>query len=251
VHTVVANGVTTGSFSFGTLFIAAAFGFSIFVLVSVLAPVSGGHLNPAVTAGLVSVGKCSMVRGGLYAVAQILGAALGAGLVRAGMTDVLEHVNSEHNGYVYAGGGLNNVVSEQLAVGFIGEVMCTALLVFTVMSATDHRAAVGAVHLPTTGPLMIGMAVLLGHLVLVPVTGCSINPARSMGTAIVGGDIEVPGSNDPTDPDMGSPWRYMWLFWVAPILGGVLAAQLYWWVFTEPAEKSEEKERIHRLEDFA
>jgi len=189
-----------------------AFGFSISVLVFVLAPISGGNLNPAVSVGLFVTRKISAVRCLVYILAQMAGAVTGAGIVRV--------MNSDE--YMENGGGANAVVDKAFRPGaFVGEVMGTGLLLFVVMAVTDTQKHVEHSHLPVFGPYIIGMAVMLAHMVLIPIDGCSINPARSFGTAVISGNFSD-----------------HWIFWLAPLVGGTLFSMIYWLVFHEPTAKT-------------
>ncbi|KAK9917142.1 hypothetical protein WJX75_001261 [Coccomyxa subellipsoidea] len=215
------------SAGFGTCFlgtanvlnIALAFGFSIFVLVYIAASFSGGHINPAVTFGMLVARKISVLRGLLYIVAQVLGACTGAALVRA----------TDYKGWHAAGGGANALssgVSE--AAGWGLETILTMALVFTVFAATDAERATDTAHLPVLAPFAIGMVVFLCHLVAIPLDGCSINPARSFGAAAVSGS-----------------WDNQWVFWVGPLSGAVLAAAVYELVFRTKSNKA-----VARPSDF-
>ncbi|CAL4916410.1 unnamed protein product [Urochloa decumbens] len=188
----------------GVLGIAWSFGGMIFVLVYCTAGVSGGHLNPAVTFALLLARKVSLVRALIYITAQCLGAICGAGLVRA-----------FHGGAAYLrhGGGTN-----ELAAGYSGgaglaaEIVGTFVLVYTVFSATDPKRKVRDTHVPVLAPLPIGFAVFMVHLATIPITGTGINPARSLGPAVVYNQRKA--------------WEDHWMFWVGPLVGAA-AAMVY------------------------
>lgn len=189
-----------------------AFGFSIAVLVFILAPISGGNFNPAVSLGLLVTRKISAIRFAFYVLVQMAGAVAGAGIVAA----------MDRDAYLDNGGGANEVADKDLRGGaFVGEVVATGLLVFTVMVVTDKQKHVEHSQLPTFGPFMIGMAVMLAHFVMIPIDGCSINPARTFGTAVISGNF-----------------KDHWIFWIAPLVGGALFALIYWLVFHEPTAKT-------------
>uniref|UniRef100_A0A0E0R0G5 Aquaporin n=1 Tax=Oryza rufipogon TaxID=4529 RepID=A0A0E0R0G5_ORYRU len=167
----------------GLLGVAWAFGGTIFLLCT--AGVSGGHVNPAVTLGLLVARKVTLLRAALYVAAQCLG----AGLVRA--------LNSAH--FARHGGGAN-VVGDGYSkgAGLAAEVAGTFVLVYTVFSATDAKRSARDSHIPVLAPLPIGFAVFVVHLATIPITGTGINPARSFGAAV-------------------------WIFWVGPLVGSAIA----------------------------
>jgi aquaporin PIP len=156
--------------------VAWAFGGTIFVLVYCTAGVSGGHINPAVTLGLFLARKLSLPRALYYAAMQCLGAVCGAGVVRAFGAAA----------YEAAGGGANAVTSGYPKGDGLGaEIVGTLVLVYVVFSATDAKRSARDSHVPLLAPLPIGFAVLLVHLATIPITGTGINPARSLGAAII------------------------------------------------------------------
>jgi aquaporin Z len=201
----VGTAVLAGS-EVGALGVALAFGFSLLVMVYVIGPVSGCHINPAVTLGLVLTRKIDARLAGGYVVAQIVGAVLAAALVwlvAEGMPGGFDLGPSGlgANGYGdHSPGGFN------LLSGFVVEVILTAFLVFTVLGATHRAAPVGFAG------LAIGIVLALIHLVSIPVTNTSVNPARSIGAAVFSGSWAI---------------TQLWAFIVAPLLGAVIAAFLY------------------------
>ncbi|KAI7753033.1 hypothetical protein M8C21_016788 [Ambrosia artemisiifolia] len=162
----------------GILGIAWAFGGMIFVLVYCTAGISGGHINPAVTFGLFLARKLSLIRAVMYIVAQCLGAICGVGLVKA--------LNkSLYNRY---GGGANELAAGySKGTGLGAEIIGTFVLVYTVFSATDPKRSARDSHVPVLAPLPIGFAVFMVHLATIPITGTGINPARSLGAAVIYG----------------------------------------------------------------
>ena len=157
--------------------IAWAFGGMIFALVYCTAGVSGGHINPAVTFGLLLARKLSLARAVYYVVMQCLGAVCGAGVVKALVGSAL---------YQSAGGGANAVAPGYTKGDGLGaEIVGTFVLVYTVFSATDAKRSARDSHVPVLAPLPIGFAVFLVHLATIPITGTGINPARSLGAAII------------------------------------------------------------------
>lgn len=184
--------------SAGLLAIALAAGFAMLGMGYAVGAVSGGHFNPAVTMGLIAAGRFDSARAPAYIIAQILGgaaAALVLSVVAGGASGArigtFAMVSNQ-----YGGPGQFGMVAALLT-----EIVATALFVVVVVGATGRRAPVGF------APLAIGLAYALFHLVAIPVTNASLNPARSTATALLGGTL---------------PLSQLWLFWVAPILGGVI-----------------------------
>ncbi|RRT43011.1 hypothetical protein B296_00041053 [Ensete ventricosum] len=156
--------------------IAWAFGGMIFALVYCTAGISGGHINPAVTFGLFLARKLSLTRALFYIVMQCLGAICGAGVVKGFQKGLYEN----------NGGGANVVAPGYTKGDGLGaEIVGTFILVYTVFSATDAKRSARDSHVPILAPLPIGFAVFLVHLATIPITGTGINPARSLGAAII------------------------------------------------------------------
>ncbi|KAF5738466.1 aquaporin PIP-type 7a-like [Tripterygium wilfordii] len=163
---------------------------------------AGGHINPAVTFGLFLARKLSLVRAIFYIVMQCLGAICGAGVVKGFMG---------HTQYGLLNGGANFVAPGYTKGDGLGaEIVGTFVLVYTVFSATDAKRSARDSHVPILAPLPIGFAVFLVHLATIPITGTGINPARSLGAAII------------FNKDRG--WDDHWIFWVGPFIGAALAA---------------------------
>ncbi|XP_068948604.1 aquaporin-5 [Petaurus breviceps papuanus] len=180
--------------------IALAFGLAIGTLAQALGPVSGGHINPAITLALFVGNQISLFRTVFYVVAQLVGAIAGAGILY-GLTPFNARGNLAVN-------SLNNNTSPGQAV--VVEMILTFQLALCVFSSTDTRRTD-----PVGSPaLSIGLSVTLGHLVGIYFTGCSMNPARSFGPAVI--------------MKRFSPAH--WVFWVGPITGAVLAAILYFYL---------------------
>ncbi len=179
--------------------IALAHGLAITLLVAATARISGGHLNPAVTLAALVTGKIRISNGAAYIAAQLVGAALGALLV-SWVIPVAAHGNLGAHSL-----GLGISINQ----GLLAEIILTFVLVFVVFgTAIDPR---GPGHL---APIAIGLAVLVDHLFGVPVTGASMNPARSFGPALVAG-----------------VWAGHWIYWIGPLIGGVLAGLAYQFLF--------------------
>ncbi|XP_058748174.1 probable aquaporin PIP-type 7a [Vicia villosa] len=182
--------------------IAWAFGGMIFALVYCTAGISGGHINPAVTFGLFLARKLSLPRAIFYMVMQVLGAICGAGVVKG-------FEGKKRFGDL--NGGANFVAPGYTKGDGLGaEIVGTFILVYTVFSATDAKRSARDSHVPILAPLPIGFAVFLVHLATIPITGTGINPARSLGAAIV------------FNKKIG--WNDHWIFWVGPFIGAGLAA---------------------------
>jgi aquaporin Z len=194
----------------GVFGIAFAFGLSVVTMVYAVGHISGGHLNPAVSVGLMLSKRfpASEVPG--YIAAQVIGAILGAG--------VLYLIASGRAGFV-PGGFASNGYGEHspggysLLAGFCAEVVFTGMFMFIILGVTDSRAPQGF------APLTIGLAVALINWAGIPVTNLSINPARSTGTALFAD---------------GWALQQLWLFWVAPILGGAIAGVVYPFIAGQP-----------------
>ncbi|KAL3697091.1 hypothetical protein R1sor_011167 [Riccia sorocarpa] len=185
----------------GILGIAWAFGGMIFVLVYCTAGISGGHINPAVTFGLFLGRKVSFPRALFYIIMQCLGAICGAGIVKGFQSTQYEQLS----------GGANIVAHGYTKGSGLGaEIIGTFVLVYTVFSATDAKRNARDSHVPILAPLPIGFAVFLVHLATIPITGTGINPARSLGAAIIYNRTHA--------------WSDHWIFWVGPFIGAALAA---------------------------
>jgi len=190
--------------------IALCFGLIVASLAQVLGHVSGCHINPAVTIGLVTGGKVGVVKGLVYTVVQILGGVAGAGVLRGLVSENLR-----------GGDGLGattlarNVTPAQ---GFGVELFITMMVVLTVFAAAADEY--NAVNVKGSAPLAIGLAVAAGHLFAIPLTGSGMNPARSLGPAIMVGSF-----------------ANHWVYWVGPLLGGVIAGIIYQTVLKAPSPK--------------
>jgi aquaporin TIP len=187
--------------------IALAHGLAIAALVAATAKISGGHVNPAVTFSAVVTGRMKAGPGVIYVAAQLIGAVAGALLLTCVLDDSIEGTLGAH--------GLNDAALSGTYAGVIVEATLTFVLVFTVFAtAIDPRG------LGNLAPLAIGLAVLIDHLVGVPLTGASMNPARSFGPALVAGE-----------------WDDQWVYWVGPLIGGALAGLTYIFVFMNRPEE--------------
>jgi len=188
----------------GFLGVALAFGLTVLTMVYAFGHISGGHFNPAVTVGLYTARRISVADVTPYVIAQLLGAIAGAA--------VLYVIASGKAGFSVANGFAANGYAEHSPGGYsllaclVAEVVLTFMFLMVILGVTDRRAPQGF------APLAIGLALTLVHLVSIPVTNASVNPARSTGPALFVGGWAV---------------SQLWLFWVAPLIGAVLAGLIY------------------------
>ncbi|MDX7871419.1 aquaporin Z [Aeromonas caviae] len=188
----------------GLLGVALAFGLTVLTMAYAIGHISGCHLNPAVTVGLWAGGRFPASNVLPYIVAQVLG-----GIVAGG---VLYVIASGQAGFDVSAGFASNGYGEHSPGGYsllaalVCEVVMTGFFLFVIMGATDSRAPGGF------APIAIGLCLTLIHLISIPVTNTSVNPARSTGVALFVGDWAV---------------GQLWLFWVAPIVGAILGALAY------------------------
>lgn len=205
---VLAAGVP--SVGIGYLGVAFAFGLTVLTMAFAIGHISGAHLNPAISLGLV-VGKRFPASDLLaYVIAQVLG-----GIAAAGVLYIIASGNVAfdiHNGFALNGYGDHSPNGYSLLAGFVAELVLTAFFLIVIMGATDKRAPAGL------APIAIGLCLTLIHLVCIPVTNTSVNPARSTGPAVFAG---------------GWALQQLWLFWVAPLIGGALGGGIYRFVFGE------------------
>ena len=196
----------------GLLGVSFAFGLSVVTMAFAIGHISGCHLNPAVTVGLAAGGRFPAGQVVPYIIAQVIGAVLGAGLLYV--------IASGKAGFDLAGGFASNGYADHspgkysLLAGFVCEVAMTAMFLFIIMGATHGKAPAGF------APLAIGLALVMIHLVSIPVTNTSVNPARITGPALFVG---------------GWALAQLWMFWVAPLIGGALGGVIYRWLSGEPA----------------
>lgn len=188
----------------GLLGVSLAFGLTVLTMAFAIGHISGCHLNPAVSVGLWVGGRFSSKDLLPYIVAQVVGAIVAGG--------VLYVIASGQTGFSVAGGFASNGYGEHSPGGYtmmaalVTEIVMTMMFLFVIMGSTEKRAA------PGFAPIAIGLALTLIHLISIPVTNTSVNPARSTGVAIFVGDWAL---------------AQLWLFWVAPIIGAALGALIY------------------------
>lgn len=222
--TVFSSGVNDNTF---LVAVALAFGFGISVLAYTIAPISGGHINPAVTVAFMALGKMSLGDGVMYIVAQFLGAILGAAILWGSTASTLLEGENGYPPYLIG----SNFVDPNVGLGsaFLIEVMGTFLLLWTVMMTAVHKKSIAG----NIAPVAIGWSVFLAHLVLIPFTGCGINPARSAGPHIV---AAMAGA------DVGA--RGWWVYYTAPFVGAIAAAFLASTIFGLDEGDEEEAEEV-------
>lgn len=190
----------------GFLGVSFAFGLSLLAMAYTIGPVSGCHINPAVTVGLLIAKKFDAKDAAGYIGGQILGGIIAAALLLVVAKGLPAGYNPAVSGFAANGFGEHSPGGYSLAAAFIVEVALTFFLVITVLGSTDIKAPVGFAGIP------IGLVLVLIHLVGIPVTNTSVNPARSIGPAIFVG---------------GWALSQLWLFIVAPLIGAAVAAGVY------------------------
>jgi aquaporin Z len=196
----------------GLLGVSLAFGLTVVTMAYAIGHISGCHLNPAVTVGLAAGGRFPKDQIAPYILSQVAGGVLGAlvlYLIVSGSPGFDLAKGFASNGY-----GAHSPGKYGLGAAFLTEVVMTMMFLFIIMGATHGKAPAGF------APLAIGLGLCLIHLVSIPVTNTSVNPARSTGPALFVG---------------GWALGQLWLFWVAPLIGGALGGILYRWLSTEPS----------------
>lgn len=190
----------------GLLGVSFAFGLTVLTMAFAIGHISGCHLNPAVSFGLWSGGRFSAAELGPYIAAQVAGGIAGAAIlyiIASGQAGFDTTAGFASNGYAaHSPGGYS------LTAALVTEIVMTFMFLMIILGATDKRAPQGF------APIAIGLGLTLIHLISIPVTNTSVNPARSTGVAIFQGDWAI---------------SQLWLFWVAPIVGALLAGVVYRW----------------------
>lgn len=193
----------------GFLGISFAFGLTVLAMVYAIGSISGCHINPAITVAMLVAGKMKSKDAMAYIIVQCIGAIIAAGVIlviASGQADYSLAVNGlGQNGY-----GTLSPEGYSLVACFIAEIVLTGLFLFVIFGSTSKDAPKGFAG------VSIGFSLVLIHLVGIPITGTSVNPARSLGPALFVG---------------GETLSQLWLFWVAPIIGGVLAAIVWKYIF--------------------
>jgi aquaporin Z len=188
----------------GLLGVALAFGLTVLTMAFAIGHISGCHLNPAVSVGLWAGGRFSAIELLPYILAQVAGGIVAGGvlyLIASGKAGFDLSAGFASNGY-----GAHSPGGYSLLAALITEVVMTMMFLLVILGATDKRAPQGF------APIAIGLCLTLIHLISIPVTNTSVNPARSTGVAVFVGDWAT---------------SQLWLFWLAPIIGGILGAAIY------------------------
>ncbi|CDT39392.1 aquaporin Z [Vibrio sp. 1CM2L] len=189
----------------GLLGVSLAFGLTVLTMAFAIGHISGCHLNPAVTIGLWSGGRFDAKDVAPYIIAQVIG-----GIIAGGVLFVIASgqvgFDAAASGFASNGYGEHSPGGYSLTAALVCEVVMTMVFLFVIMGATDSKAPAGF------APIAIGLCLTLIHLISIPVTNTSVNPARSTGVAVFVGDWAV---------------SQLWLFWVAPIIGAVIGAMIY------------------------
>lgn len=191
------------SVGIGHLGVSLAFGLTVLTMAYAVGHVSGGHFNPAVTVGLATAKRFEWKDVPAYIVTQVIGGAAGAAvlwLIASGMPDF------EPGGFASNGFGELSPNGYSLVAVLIAEIVLTAFFLYIILGSTDRRAPAGF------APIAIGLGLALIHLISIPVSNTSVNPARSTATALFGG---------------GDYLGQVWLFWLAPIIGAAIAGVTY------------------------
>jgi aquaporin Z len=194
----------------GLLGVSLAFGLTVLTMAFAIGHISGCHLNPAVSIGLWSGGRFSATELGPYIAAQVVGGLAGAAIlyvIATGQAGFDVTAGFASNGY-----GEHSPGGYSLTAALVTEVVMTFMFLIIILGATDKRAPQGL------APIAIGLGLTLIHLISIPVTNTSVNPARSTGVALFQGDWAI---------------SQLWLFWLAPIVGAILAGIVYRWLATE------------------
>ena len=213
-------GVATITFGFhfdgispsaGVVATALTFGLVLLALAYALGPVSGCHVNPAVTLGVLLTGRIRLSEAIGYWIAQFAGGILGA-LLLWGVLDRSPFYQKSMTGLGANGWGSASLIHISMGGAFLAEVILTGVFVFVILAVT------GKLGNSVTAGLVIGLSLTLVHLIGIPITGTSVNPARSLGPALILG---------------GTPLNQVWLFIVAPLVGGIVAAAVHYVIFAE------------------
>jgi len=193
-------------FGIGFAGVALAFGLTVLTMAFAIGHISGCHLNPAVSVGLTVAGRFKASELPAYVIAQVLGAIAAAAIlawIASGAPGFDLYDGLASNGY-----GEHSPGGYSMQSGFVTEIIMTLMFLFIILGATDKRAPAGF------APIAIGLGLTLIHLISIPVTNTSVNPARSTGPAIIVGGWAI---------------AQLWMFWVAPIIGAAIAGLVYRW----------------------
>ncbi len=191
------------------LFISLGHGGAIAFMVYAFGHISGAHINPAVTIPMIITKKLGVADGVGYIISQLIGAVAAAGTLKVILPEIGGKVNFATQG------GPSDLINNSISSGFLVEAVLTFFLVVTIFMVAVHKKAAPGIH-----GFSIGGMIFLVHLVGVPLTGASVNPARTFGPALISGF-----------------WEFHWLYWAAPIVGGIIAGLLMNYIYVNKAEK--------------
>jgi len=191
------------------LFISLGHGGAIGFMVYAFGHISGAHINPAVTIPMIITRKLGVADGVGYIISQLIGAVAAAGTLKVILPELGGKVNFATQG------GPSELINNSISSGFLVEAILTFFLVVTIFMVAVHKKAAPGIH-----GFSIGGMIFLIHLVGVPLTGASVNPARTFGPALISGF-----------------WEFHWLYWAAPIVGGIIAGLLMNYIYVNKAEK--------------
>lgn len=196
----------------GFVGVSLAFGLTVLTMAFAIGPISGCHLNPAVTIGLYVAGKHPKNEVIPYIIAQVLGGIVGAGILYLIATG---KSGADIGGFATNGYGAFSPGNFDLFAVLLTEIVCTAVFLFVILGSTSAKAS------PSLAPISIGLCLTLIHLISIPVSNTSVNPARSLAPALFVG---------------GAALSQVWLFWVAPIVGACVGAVIYRFIYEEKEE---------------
>ena len=196
----------------GLIGVSIAIGLSVLIMAYSVGHISGGHFNPAVTLGLVAAGRFDMAKAPSYIIAQVVGGVLAAFIFSLILGGYLGGGKTNFNNFATVANSYGGKGGFSLMSVFLMEVVITALFLIVIVGSTARGAPAGF------APIAIGVALMVLHLVSIPVSNASLNPARSTAPALFAG-AEMIGQ--------------LWLFWVAPILGGIIGGTIGKWLQNE------------------
>ena len=196
----------------GLLGVSLAFGLTVLTMAFAIGHISGCHLNPAVSVGLVVGGRFPSGELLPYVVAQVLGGIAGAAVLYVIASGASGPAGFETAGFASNGFGEHSPGGYSLTAALVTEVVMTFMFLIIILGATDARAPAGL------APIAIGLGLTLIHLISIPITNTSVNPARSTGVALIEGGWAI---------------SQLWLFWIAPIVGAALTGLVYNWLGSE------------------
>ncbi len=209
------SAVLAAAFGIGPLGVALAFGLTVLTMAYAIGHISGCHLNPAVTLGLWAGGRFKASDILPYIIAQVLGAIAAAAILYLIVSGKSDFSATGIGGFAANGYGDHSPNGFNLVSALVTEIVMTFMFLLIILGATDSRAPKGF------APIAIGLGLALIHLISIPVTNTSVNPARSTSQAIFVGGWAI---------------EQLWLFWIAPIVGGICAGLFYRWF--EPSKKT-------------